>query len=198
MGEDTDSRDTGEDVGPPRAKGDWKQQASTGILLAAVLAILAAGALLRGEKSVEPRIPPLPKVPTAAAVEPAPSPAIATEVAPAAPVEIRAAAPLPAPAGDLGQRAAHDWKRLSSRRGGFTAQMAVTCKEDNTRRILKKAGSSERLFLVALPSKGPTCFRVCWGSYPSANEAAAARDLPASLRKDCGRPSARPIAEIEP
>jgi len=190
MGEDTDSRNTGEDVAPPRTKGNGKQPASTGILLAAVLAILTAGALLRAEKSVDSPPPGRDERPAAAA----PAAKVEPEPVPAPP---RAASP-PAPSGDLGRRAARDWKRLSAGRGSFTAQVAVTCKENNTRASLQKAGGSEKLYLIAFPSRGPTCFRICWGRYASAGEATAARDVPAFLRKDGGRPSAKSIAEIAP
>ena len=74
----------------------------------------------------------------------------------------------------------------------------MTCRPDNTRRILQKASGSERLFLVPLPARGSTCYRVCWGLYPSAKEAAAAPDLPAFLREGGGRPSPKAIAEVAP
>jgi hypothetical protein len=202
MGEDTDSRDTGEDVAPPRAKGNGKQPASTGILLAAVLAILAAGALLRAEKRVDSPPPGRDELPAAAAtVEPEPVPAIPPDSAPAPPVPAppRAApSPTPAPPGDLGRRATRDWKRLSAGRGGFTAQVAMTCEESNTRASLQRAEGSEKLYLIAFPSRGPTCFRICWGKYASAGDATAARDVPAFLRKGGGRPTAKSIAEIAP
>jgi hypothetical protein len=73
----------------------------------------------------------------------------------------------------------------------------VSCKPENTRRILFKA-ASERLYLVSLPERGATCFRVCWGLYPSAKEAGEAKDLPAFLRKEGARPGAKPISELAP
>ncbi len=216
MGEDTGSQDTREDV-TPRTRADWKQSASTGILLVAVVAILATGALLRAERTVDAAVPARDDTPAAAPAAPsAPrsgSVAVSEDALeplaerPKRPAAAPAAAPLPprpqaapaSPAGsDLGQRSTRDLLRLSRSRGSFTSQVAVTCKPDNTRRILKKAGGSEQLFLIPLPARGPTCFRVCWGLYPSADEAAAAHDLPAFLRQAGGRPSAKPVAEIAP
>lgn len=175
---------------------DWKQMASTGIVLAAVVAILVAGAALRAEKSA-----PLPATPP---------PAVASRAFPTLPVpepfpqepvrdvpEVVPPAAAPASADDLGRRATRDRKRLSRGRGSYTAQVLVSCKPENTRRILLKA-ASERLYLLPLPERGETCFRVCWGIYPSAKAAGEAKDLPAFLQKQGERPAPKPVSELAP
>jgi hypothetical protein len=203
---------------------------STGILLAAVLAILAAGGLLRADKTAPPSAarereiashssPPVPVAPRpepASAsdeevenvdVPPASSalpPAPGTAPAQARPPAGAAGAPRPSPAvpppaaGDLGRRAERDLLRLSHSRGSFTAQVLVTCKPDNTKRILQKTGGSDRLFLLPLPDRGPTCYRVCWGLYGTPKEAAAASDLPAFLLQGGGRPSPKAVQDLAP
>ncbi len=203
---------------------------STGILLAAVLAILAAGGLLRAGKTApsstarEREIGSRSSPPAAVAARPEPAPASDEEVenvdvpptsaalpppsgaapAPPRPPVDTAGAPRPSPAGpppagdDLGLRAERDLLRLSNSRGSFTAQVLVTCKPDNTKRILQKTGGSDRLFLLPLPDRGPTCYRVCWGLYGTPKEAAAASDLPAFLLQGGGRPSARAVQDLAP
>jgi hypothetical protein len=229
MDEDRGSQD-GRDEPAPRTRGDWRQMLSTGILLAAVLAILAAGGLLRAGKTASSAAarereigsqssPPVPVAsrpepatasdaeaesvdvpPTSSALRPAPG----TAPAPARPPIDAADAPRPSPAvpppagGDLGRRAERDLLRLSHSRASFTAQVLVTCKPDNTKRILQKTEGSDRLFLLPLPDRGPTCYRVCWGLYGSPKEAAAASDLPAFLLQGGGRPSAKAVQDLAP
>ena len=188
---------------------------STGILLAAVLAILTAGGLLRADKTA-PSSPvrereiasqASPRLPAPARPEPATAPdaGAAPVDAPAASSAFRSAptaAPAPAPpapaGGDLDRRAERDLLRLSRSRGSFTAQVLVTCKPDNTKRILQKAGGSDRLFLLPLPDRGPTCYRVCWGIYGTPKEAEAASDLPAFLLQGGGHPGAKAVQDLAP
>jgi hypothetical protein len=166
---------------------------STGILLGAVLAILAAGGLLRADKAataspvrereLASQAPPPVFVPAP------PEPASAPQPLPGSP---------PPAGGDLDRRAERDLLRLSRSRGSFTAQVLVTCKPDNTKRILQKTGGSDRLFLLPLPDRGPTCYRVCWGIYGTPKAAAAASDLPAFLLQGGGRPSAKAVQDLAP
>jgi len=196
MSEDQDSQD---EKGEPTARNrsDWKQMASTGTLLAAVLAILAAGAALRAEKSAP--LPARETKPPAPAARPAPPPTSAAAEQSTTPPAIAEAPSRPAPAGtDLDRRAMQDVERLSRERARFTAQVAVTCKPENTRRILQRAAGTSRLYLVPMPERGDSCYRLCWGLYPSAKEAARATDLPAFLRDGGGKPAAKSVVELLP
>jgi hypothetical protein len=189
---------------------------STGILLAAVLAILAAGGLLRADKTASTS-PVRERESSSQASSPVPVPArpesATSSTLPAAPVAApaparssvdAAGAPQPSPesappaGSELGLRAERDLLRLSRSRGSFTAQVLVTCKPDNTKRILQKTGGSDRLFLLPLPDRGPTCYRVCWGIYGTPKAAAAASDLPAFLLQGGGRPSAKAVQDLAP
>ena len=200
MDDDRGSQD-GRDEPASRTRGDSKQMVSTGILLAAVLAILAAGGLLRADKTAstspvrEREI--LSQAPPPIFVPALPEPASASKEEAAGAPRPSPASPLPA-GGELGRRAERDLLRLSRSRGSFTAQVLVTCKPDNTQRILQKTGGSDRLFLLPLPDRGPTCYRVCWGIYGTPKAAAAASDLPAFLLEGGGRPSARAVQDLAP
>ncbi len=204
MDDDTTSRDESDEP-VPRARADWKQTISTGILLAAVLLILAAGGLLRADRTAAPapaverdaKPPSVPPVPVPAPQPPAAPERAAPPVRTVAPAE--AAPATTAPSGDdLDLRAERDQDRLSRSRSSFTAQVLVMCKPDNTRKLLRKAGGADRLFLLPMRERGPTCYRVCWGLYGSSRDAAAASDLPAFLRKEGGRPSPRAVRDLVP
>ena len=97
-----------------------------------------------------------------AAIEPAPS---------AAPLLVK-----------LATRVDRDRSRLSQAGGRFTAQLMVACKPENVDRFLAASGSPANLFVLPASVKNEACFRVCYGSYATLQEASAAADLPKGLR----------------
>jgi septal ring-binding cell division protein DamX len=82
----------------------------------------------------------------------------------------------------LAARAEGDCSRLDKLRGRFTSQLLVACKPETVDRLLDTAGGSTKLYVLPAQIREEACFRVCFGTYASAKEAAAAADLPKSLR----------------
>lgn len=172
---------------------------SSALLVATVGAILLTGLALRTSGRTE-----IPVSAPAAAAPPAPAPPLGSEIAPAtghvetppaeaeAPVETAAPPPVlkelrtesePSPAlTSLASRAEADSARLGKARGRFTAQLLVACKPETVERVLSAAAGSPRLYVLPARVKDEACFRVCFGDYPTAKDAAAAADLPSALR----------------
>jgi septal ring-binding cell division protein DamX len=170
---------------------------SSALLLAAVSAILLLGLFLKtdprlltshaAESSPPPPVQPL-ALGSSIAVEPAP-PLEAAPAEAAPPIEIAVpavkAAPAPAPPDPvlvrLATRAEADCGRIAKAKGRFTAQLVVACKPETVDRLLAAGGSSAKLYVLPAKVKDESCFRVCFGSYASTKEAAAAADLPKTL-----------------
>ncbi len=196
---------------------EWKPLFGGGVLVVSVGAILVLGAFLE--------VPPASIVaptPTSSrgSSDPTPLQSSVRRSGPASglarlePVPARAAEPVglpsvPAdsrsgPSGNrvvldpLSRRTLEDPVRLS--RGGFshTLQIAVACRKENAEALLKRAGDSERLYVLPAAVGGQECFRFCWGSYHNREEAARAEaDLPAAIRTSLGRPAPRRIDEVD-
>jgi septal ring-binding cell division protein DamX len=93
----------------------------------------------------------------------------------------------PAPAIDpalsrLAVRAEGDADRLAKATGRWTAQLLVACKAETVDRLLGRGGGSTKVFVLPARLHDDPCFRVCFGTYATATEAAAASDLPKALR----------------
>ena len=180
-------------------KESGKGLTSSALLVAAVLLILVAGMFLRsgGRNEILSETAsasaPLPALPLGAAVAPESQPATLEETAPppeAVPAPVRAApakATLPALPADplvvnLATRARADCGRLAGLRGRFTAQLIVACKPETVDRLLAAAPASTRIYVLPASVNDDACFRVCFGDYPTLKDAAAAADLPKTLR----------------
>lgn len=177
---------TGAD-GTRTARG-WRDFASSALLVGAVGAILLAGMILKGDRRAE--------APGSADVVAAPAPillgrAITPESAPAAPlVPVSTPEPpakTPEPVADpvlekLATRAGADAKRLHAAKGSWTAQLLVACRADTVERVVAASGGTTKLYVLPADIHGDACFRICWGVYQNAKDAAAAADLPKSLR----------------
>ena len=170
--------------------GAGKGLMSSALLVAAVGAILLAGLLLRTSGRTEP-LPPPP------AAEPAPSLPLGSEVTPeldpqpalpagvsAPPVikDIAVAAPADPRLMTLATRAQADAGRLAKAKGRWTAQLLVACKPETVERVLSASAGVSRLYVLPARVKDEACFRVCFGEYATAKDAAAAADLPQALR----------------
>ena len=161
---------------------------SSALLVAAVGAILLAGLLLRTSGRTSPPPPP-------PAAEPAASLPLGAEVTP----ELEPAPALPAaappvikdvdvtPPADprlmtLAMRAEADAGRLAKAKGRWTAQILVACRPETVERVLSAGAGVSRLYVLPARVKDEACFRVCFGEYATAQEAAAAAGLPPTLR----------------
>jgi septal ring-binding cell division protein DamX len=163
------------------AAGAGKGFASSALLVAAVLAIVAAGTLLKA-----PPPPAEPARPIAA--EPSPLPlgsAIRPEPPPTVPAP-RVVTNPPPPADPLtlklAKRAKEDCARLAAARGRFTAQLLVACRAETVDRLLDIASESMKLYVLPTTVRDDACFRVCFGTYGTSQEASIAADLPKALR----------------
>lgn len=126
-------------------------------------------------------IPSTPPKPAAAPARPSGPPAATFDTA---------AAP-------LARRAATDAARIAKSPGGWTAQLMVACRVETASRVVDASHGASKLYVLPAEVHGDACFRICWGTYKSAKEAAAATDLPPSLRgKD--RVGAVEIAKVLP
>ena len=176
---------------------------SSALLVGAVGAILLAGWTLQGN----PPPPPAPAAPevklgapvaveapprsaAAAPEEATPTPAVEPEAEPstAPPPEPRKA-PIVKPVDDAG--------RLAATGGAYTAQLLVACRAETVDRLRAEARGAARLYVLPATVHGNACWRVCWGSYGNAKDAAAAADLPKALRGK-ERPGAVEIAKVLP
>jgi septal ring-binding cell division protein DamX len=180
-----DKRDDAPRGGDATSGGGVREFASSALLLGAVAAILLTGLALRSEPAREREIrEPEPAAPATSVPAPA---------APAALPQVQAATPPPSaavtapPSADpalavLAGRAAEDLTRIGRAHGSWTAQLVVACKPETVDRLVRQSRGASKLYVLPAEVHGAPCFRVCWGSYASASEAASAKDLPAPLR----------------
>lgn len=98
----------------------------------------------------------------------------------------------------LAERARTDLARLSRFPDRYTAQLAVACELSNAERLVRQSEGSSSFYLLPAVVGGRACFRICWGTYASPEEAAAAADLPAALRAAEPRPRAVRVAKVLP
>jgi hypothetical protein len=180
--------------------GAGKGLVSSALLVAAVALILFAGMFLRhrgpeGARNVgAPPPSPAPLLPLGSTITPEVQTEPAPETEPTGPVEApsivetaRPSAPPPTTAVDpllvrLAARAETDCGRLEKARGRWTAQLMVACKPETVDRLLDVASGSSKVYVLPASLNDDPCFRVCFGTYATSKEAAAAADLPTSLR----------------
>ena len=82
----------------------------------------------------------------------------------------------------MAKRAEADAARLLHASQPWTAQLVVACKPETVERLLAASEGSPRFYVLPARVRDEACFRVCFGSYASAKDAAAAADLPPALR----------------
>jgi septal ring-binding cell division protein DamX len=177
---------------------------SSALLVSAVAAILLAGFVLKSDPQGAANRPPVAPVATPAA------PALGSPIAPelgAAEPPSPAPTPVPTPEPEppaatiakpkdtappppvidaalsrLAVRAESDAERLAKASGRWTAQLLVACKPETVDRLLGRGGGSTKVFVLPARVHDDPCFRVCYGEYKTAADAAAAADLPKALR----------------
>jgi hypothetical protein len=82
--------------------------------------------------------------------------------------------------------------------GTVSVQLLVACSGETVQKAVTNVSSPE-LFIVPVKFQGRDCFRLCWGLYPSATQAAtAARALPDYFRKGGATPRVMTAAELRP
>jgi septal ring-binding cell division protein DamX len=178
---------------------------AAGSLSTAVVIVLVVGAVLRTDAPfAETTVPvsepttttrvvdaPLPEPPEAT---PSPEPRMARE---AVATPDRHASRTPRPAGSLAARASADLDRMLDSGGSYTLQLMVSCDLDNARNKLDLAGNNPRLYVLPMELDGKDCYRLCWGSYSTRENAEKVDDLPASLASALDDPPrVRAVAEL--
>jgi hypothetical protein len=74
----------------------------------------------------------------------------------------------------------------------------IACESDNAASMIEKASNSDRLFILPSDYRGRSCYRLCWGVYPSRDDAVEARDLPSAIRREISAPAPREIVAVVP
>jgi hypothetical protein len=99
---------------------------------------------------------------------------------------------------DVERRAAEDFRRLARHRSRWTLQLALVCDPENVRKLLRRTGAPDELFVVPADFGGRDCYRVCWGLYPSRDEAAAGGLPPGLPAGEIGAPDPKQVAVVAP
>jgi septal ring-binding cell division protein DamX len=193
--------------------GNWRQVLAGGGLLAVVGTVLVIGAVLEtpvaparvaAQRSAAPS-EALGEPRTAAEArdgggswQPAQSPATMIHEDSSAPSSGAGAAGDEPVLDPIARRTLEDPMRLRKSAGRYTAQVAFVCKRESAERLLERAGGAPDVFVLPEAREGQDCFRFCWGTFASREEALAAAGLPAALRDGLGKPDAKRIAELLP
>ena len=96
----------------------------------------------------------------------------------------------------LARRAVMDPRRLADSAGGWTLQFMFTCLPETAEQVVHGVGSDSRLHLLPMLQDDQPCFRICWGSYTTRDQALAAADIPAVLLQLTQEPLARQIDDL--
>ena len=140
-----------------------------------------------------PRLIPLPKKEAPANV-PAPQPAAPPKPdAPTAGGSVYASGLNAHKAGNY-EKASEIWKTmLREQASSTTVQVVVACQIDTVNNAFSNFGD-RKVFTLPLQLSGRTCYRVCFGIFPSKEAAAAAIDaLPVGLKKDLSVKTAKSV-----
>ena len=83
-------------------------------------------------------------------------------------------------------------------RSAATIQLLIACSTETVQKAVENVGAME-LVIVPHQFQGRSCYRVCWGIYPTPDKATAAvRMLPAYFREHGATPRVMPASEITP
>lgn len=180
-----------------------------GGLLVAVLAVLVLAAVLQTDEDTTllTAVGPEPSE-RAAVVEPSPAPPAEApeeigedDVVREPSAAMPEAEPRPPETGlpeDLERRASEDYRRLARLRSRWTLQLALVCDPGNVRKLLERTGSPEGLYVVPADYAGRDCYRVCWGVYPSRDQAASGGLPPGLPASEIGNPVPQPVVVVVP
>jgi hypothetical protein len=175
----------GDDELPP-----WRALATTGSLLVAVVGTLVLGASLRSEPVTPTPLPADDRngLSDLALGDPPP-------FAPDTNIDEGAGSdPLSETVDDRAARA----RRLLSSGYDWTLQFMVTCRVESATSLLQSVAYDARLHLLPYRHEQQACYRVCWGSYGSRDEAVSEAPLPAALLQVNRDPIPRRIHDLFP
>jgi hypothetical protein len=83
--------------------------------------------------------------------------------------------------------------------GRFTMQLMIACQVDTLKSARSSSGDGGSLYFVPFSFKGRDCYRVCWGTYASREEAQAARStLPSSYEETGITPVIVSLSRLRP
>ena len=73
--------------------------------------------------------------------------------------------------------------------GSFTLQIAIACQEESLQKAATRTRGADRFFALPFSLQGRSCYRLCWGTYSTLDEAQAAKpSIPAFFLEEGGRP----------
>ena len=82
---------------------------------------------------------------------------------------------------------------------GFTLQLMIACEAETVRNVRAGAGGGGQLFILPFNFKGRSCYRPCWGVYPSREAAREAlQTIPASFTAAGVSPIVISLARLSP
>lgn len=96
----------------------------------------------------------------------------------------------------LTRRVAADLERIAASSGPWTAQLALLCDASRARELMTEHSGEHELYLLPIEHGGEACFRICFGDFPSSEQAKTAPGLPAALRGLQPHPLPKRIAEV--
>jgi septal ring-binding cell division protein DamX len=182
-----------EEIESARGASGWKDFLASAFLVAAVGAILLTGWVLKGERPAAGPADAQASVDVGLGSKIAPEPAAPWDSPEPSPPQ----PPIESPAPSLAERAVADAARLPDAGGAWTAQLVVGCRPETVLRMIAASGGAADLYVLPAELNGASCFRVCWGTYATRDDAAAAADLPAALRGS-DKPRPAEIAKVLP
>jgi len=182
---------------------DWRHLLVAGGLLGGVLGtlVLAASLQVDGETSAHAPAQQQTTAPEPGALPPATPRSIVPRTAATLPDGAAPEAAVePTATDDAGapQAAPDDARRLLGTGDEWTLQFMVTCREDVARDFGAQLGGDPRLFLLPVIHDGRSCYRVCWGSYRTREQAVSQQALPGALAALNATPIPRRITDLAP
>ncbi len=103
-------------------------------------------------------------------------------------------------AGDYGAAAA-SWLDMvaQEKKNAFTLQIAIACAEESVRKAARRTRGSATFFTVPFPLAGKSCYRLCWGAYPTLEKAQAAKSsVPSFFLSEGGKPVVVSLGKLSP
>ena len=167
----------------------WRAMTTTGSLLVAVVGTLVLGASLRSEPVASTPIP----ADDRSGLSDFTVADLPSYVAESGDDE-RGSEPLSETVVDRAARA----RRLLSSGYDWTLQFMVTCRRESAESLLQSVAYDARLHLLPYRHEDQACYRVCWGSYSSRDEAVSQKPLPAALLQVNREPIPRRIQDLFP
>jgi uncharacterized protein DUF4388 len=82
---------------------------------------------------------------------------------------------------------------------GFTVQFAIACQEESVKKAARRTRGSAEFFILPFSLQDKPCYRLCWGAYPSEEEARAAKgSVPSFFLSEGGNPVVISMKKLSP